>query len=475
MNADLIVVGSGPAGIGAALGASRAGLAVLLLDEQHGAGGQVYRPRPLGFAPPADPDPDHAIDVQLNNALTVSTVEMRFARKVWFAGPAADGFELRAVGPYAAETLFASRLVAATGTTERIVPFRGWTTPGVMGLAATTIMLKAQRLLPGANVVVAGVGPLLAAVAVGILKHGGRVAAVVDLAGPRDWAATLPKLAARTDLLKRGLGWVAKIRRAGVPILSRHAVVGVAGGEQVTAVQVAAVDASGRPNGAPRTIAADSLAIGHGLVPATEMPRVLGAAVEYDAARGGWVTRADEYGATSVPGLYVAGDGAGVAGAAAALERGWLAGLAAARDSGKLAAERFAAEAAPHRLAARRAARFGGAMARMMAIRPGLVAAIEPDTVVCRCEDVTRAEIDAAIQAGARDVNQLKSWTRCGMGPCQARICGDVVGELIAPAVGGRVAAGLNTARPPLRTLPYRALTGPFDYEDLNLPEPAPS
>ncbi len=114
-------------------------------------------------------------------------------------------------------------------------------------------------------------------------------------------------------------------------------------------------------------------------------------------------------------------------------------------------------------------------MARMMAIRPGLVAAIPADTGVCRCEDVTRGEIDEAIGAGARDVNQLKSWTRCGMGPCQARICGDVVGELIAPAVGGREAAGVSTARPPLRPLPYAALAGSFAYDELNLPAPAPS
>lgn len=473
MKPGVAVIGGGPAGIGAALSAARAGLAVTLFDEQPGAGGQVYRPLPAPFA--ADSGPDAEVGRRLRAELAASSVDARFARKVWFVGPAADGYELRAVGPEGAETLTAPRLIAATGTTERIVPFPGWTTPGVMGLAATTIMLKAQHLLPGADVVVAGVGPLLAAVAVGILKQGGRVAAVVDLAGVGEWAAAMPAMAARGDLLARGIGWVAQIKRAGVPMLARHAVVAVDGGDRVTAVHVAPVDASGRPSGPSRTIAADSLAVGHGLIPATEIPRILGAAVEYDAARGGWITRADAYGATTVPGLYVAGDGAGIAGAAAALEGGRLAGLAAARDAGVLPADRFAAESAPLLAASRRAARFGGAMARMMAIRPGLVAAIAHDTVVCRCEDVTRGEIDEAIGAGARDVNQLKSWTRCGMGPCQARICGDVVGELIAPAVGGRLAAGISTARPPLRPLPYHALAGTFAYDELNLPAPAPS
>ena len=114
-------------------------------------------------------------------------------------------------------------------------------------------------------------------------------------------------------------------------------------------------------------------------------------------------------------------------------------------------------------------------MATMMALRPRHVACIPADTVVCRCEDVTRAEIEAAADAGATEVNQLKHFTRCGMGPCQGRMCGDVAAELLAGKTGAtREAVGQWTARPPLRPVPMADLMGRFDYADIPIPRPAP-
>ena len=125
--------------------------------------------------------------------------------------------------------------------------------------------------------------------------------------------------------------------------------------------------------------------------------------------------------------------------------------------------------------ARRRAERFGAAIATLMQARPGSYAAIPPETVVCRCEDITRATIEAALDAGARDVNQAKAWTRCGMGPCQGRFCGETLGELVALRRGDRTSAGQLTGRAPLRPVPYHLLVGAFDYDTLDLPAPAPS
>jgi thioredoxin reductase len=470
---DVMVLGAGPAGMAAAAEAAGCGLSVALLDEQALPGGQVYRALPPEFGP-APPSPDAERGAALRGALAASGARHLALRRAWFAEP---GFRLHVVGPDGPELHEAPRLILATGAYERIVPAPGWTLPGVVGLAAATVMLKAEGVLPGRRTVVAGVGPLLAAVAVGILKAGGEVAAVVDLARPADWLSRLPALASRPDLLARGTGWRAQLAAARVPVLHGHAVGALHGEAELEAVEVVPVDpATWRPrDGARRRIAADACALGHGLVPDTAITRLLQARHIFRPEAGGWVAETDAELRTSLPGLYVAGDGAGIGGAAAAEERGRIAALAAACDAGCLDAASFAARAAVPRAARVRAERFGAAISSMMKPRPGLYAAIPPETVVCRCEDVTRATIEEALDAGARDVNQAKAWTRCGMGPCQGRMCGETLAELVALRLGDRIAAGQLTGRPPLRPVPYDLLVGEFDYEALDLPAPAPS
>jgi bacterioferritin-associated ferredoxin len=212
--------------------------------------------------------------------------------------------------------------------------------------------------------------------------------------------------------------------------------------------------------------------VGHGLVPDTAVSRLLRARQQYRPQQGGWIAERDDDGLTSIPNFYVAGDGAGIAGAAAAEDSGTLAGLAAARDLGRFDAKRHRSVAAAARGRRERASRFGGAMASMMQARPGLIDAATPEVVVCRCEEVARGTIEAAIAAGARTLNELKSWTRCGMGPCQGRYCSETAAELIAAKTGDRAGAGQLTARFPLRPVPVHQLVQNFDYEQ-HVPPPA--
>ena len=464
---ELIVIGAGPAGIGAAVEASRRGVETVIVDESPAAGGQVYRPlsdqvrvRDAGAM-----GPDYAIGSGLRAELAASPAATAFGEKVWFVAP---GFRVESVGPRGSRRWQARAVVVATGTTERVIPVPGWTTPGVIGLAGATILLKAHQMLPGEATVVAGCGPLVVAVAAGIVKGGGRVAAMVDLAGPGDWLAAVPSMVWRPDLLARGLGWQWLIRRAGVPVLWRHAVTEVVGRGGVTEVVVKPVDGAWRPRpGAGRRIAADSVALGHGLVPGTEVTRLLHAEHEYREMRGGWIAKRDGEMRTTVAGLYVAGDGAGISGAAPAALEGRLAGCGAARDLGKLDAGAYRRETARLGQALGKAERFGKRMAAMMTPRPGLLETVTAETVVCRCEDITRAEIEGALDGGAFEVNQVKSWTRCGMGPCQGRMCAEAAARLVAARVGGREAAGTWTARVPIRPVPLDDLTSDLTYEEI--------
>ena len=471
MSHDLIVLGAGPAGANAAIAAADCGLKVVLIEQQMAAGGQVWR-APLPGLEGTKRSPERRSGDALRARLAASGVEARFGRTLWSVGGA---FRVDALGPDGNESATAPRLIAATGAHERVVPFAGWTLPGVIGLAAATALLKAQGEVPAGRVVVAGCGPLLAVVAAGILETGGTVAAVVDLSGPGDWLKALPALATQPKLLMRGAVWALKIGRQRVPVLFRHAIRAATGSEGLEQVHIAPVDAHGAfMPGPERIIAADSLCVGHGLVPGGEVPRLMRATQDFDRRRGGFVPRLDAVGRTSVQGLYACGDGAGVRGALVAEPAGRLAGLAAAHDAGALSVDAFAAACVAPQAARAAAVPFSDAMADMMALRPAQVAAIAPDTVVCRCEDVTRAEIEAAHADGACDLNQMKQFTRCGMGPCQGRFCGDIAGEILAAKVGSREAAGAFTARPPLRPVAFADLMGDFAYSDIPIPAPAP-
>ena len=457
---DVAVVGAGPAGVGAAVEAARTGLHVILLDRAAAAGGQVYRAPDVA---PRHADADLRRGERLRRLLAASSVEFRPLRSVWSVEP---GFRLHAVGPDGPETIEAARLVAATGALERIVPFPGWTLPGVIGLAAATVLLKASAMSPGRRVVVAGCGPLLPAVAAKLAAAGVDVAAVADLAARTEWLAALPSLGRRPALLAQGLGWTAALARRRVPVLFRHAVLEAQGDGAVRRVRIGSVDADGRPDGrSERWVDCDALVVGHGLSPSSDIPLLLQAAHGFDAQSHGWVPQLDPAGRTSIPGLYAAGDGAGIAGALPAALAGRIAGRAAAADCG-----RPVRSIAGLQRAHRRSRGFAGAISRLIRVRPGLLDAMTAETVVCRCEDVTRAEIEAAITAGARELNQLKSFTRCGMGPCQGRSCGEAAAELMAQHVGSRNSVGRWTMRPPLQPVPVAALVPRTGFEPVLQP-----
>ena len=412
---DLVVVGGGPAGIEAAHAATRHGLSVTIVDVS---------------SPGAEP----------RRRLASSGVTARFEHAVWSVSP---GFRVDALGPEGPASWQARAVIAATGAEERVLPFPGWTLPGVTGLAAAPIK-------PGALTLVAGQGPLLFAAAVAILGAGGRVAAVVDLASRDEWPANGPAI------------W-----HPDVPVLHRHAISSLAEapGDQLLAT-LTPVDAAGRPViGDARQFRVDAVMVGNGFTASTDITRLLRVTHHYDGLRGGWVPTLDAACRTTLPGLYVAGDAAGL-GRAAALD-GALGGLTAAYDLGALPAEAYARDAGA-------TGHFDGAMARLVALRPGQVAAIPAETIICRCEGVTRAQIDSAAAEGARTLNQLKAWTRCGMGSCQGRMCGDVAGALLAGEAGSREAVGQFTGRTPFRPLPLGLLAGEVDYAALTLPPPAP-
>jgi len=470
---DVIVIGAGPAGAEAAATAAGFGLSVLCIDEAGAAGGQIYRAPDAGIATVAEPEGE-----ALRARLAGSGADVALAHRVWHVAqvPAADDrpprFEIAAVGPEGLAQAAAAALIVATGVVERFYPRPGWTLPGVIGLGAATVMLKAQRLLPGKRVVVAGPGPLAPLVANQILRGGGKVVALIDPNPLGKWFAAMPGVARRPGLMAQGSTWMARLVVKGVPAYRGWDVRRIDGADGVESVTVGPVDAKWRPAGTTeKTIAADALCVGYGLTPAAEIYRLLGAEERHDPAQGGWVPVLDAGRRTSIARLYGAGDGAGLVGAAAAPLSGRIAALSAARDLDRLDADAYPRqhEAAQHEFA--RAAKFGRAMSKLIVPMPGAMERVSDDTILCRCEDVTVGALRAEIAAGAREINALKAATRCGMGPCGGRMCGDAMAATIEAAGVPFAEIGRLTARPPLRPVPLDALTGTFDYADIPLPE----
>jgi NAD(P)H-nitrite reductase large subunit len=228
-------------------------------------------------------------------------------------------------------------------------------------------------------------------------------------------------------------------------------------------------DADWRPAPGPeRHFDVDTVVVGYGFVSSVELSRLAGCEHRYEPALGSWVPVRSRDLETTVPGVYAVGDGAGVAGSAVALAEGHLAGLAVAHRLGRLIGRELSRETARARGRLLHLAGFRRVMDELYRFGPGVHALADAETTLCRCEEVTVGEAVEAIGEGATHVNEVKAWTRVGMGRCQGRMCGPTLAQLVAEGRGGDVAAaGFFTPRPPAKPVPLAALAHDLTDEPL--------
>ncbi|KAF0244818.1 MAG: BFD (2Fe-2S)-binding domain-containing [Planctomycetota bacterium] len=452
---DLLVVGGGPAGMSAAIAASRRGLRCTIVDEGFDLGGQIYRPP---TSPLRAPEP-HPRGEGLRNEVRAlaDRIEVRKGSAVWGIF---EGLRV-AVGVEDRTELFKPRAVLlATGAYEFVPPFPGWTLPGVMTPGAAQILVKTMGVAPGKRVVVAGTGPFLLVVACQLLNAGVKVVAVLEASRRAPWLA-LPFHGFRSPgLLLDGLGYLAKLAFAGVPVRYGRMVVSAAGDESVRSVTHAPVDRDWFPDRSKSEAEeADTLCVGYGFVPRAELAQMAGCALEMRPDVGGWVPARDRDLRTTVPGIFAAGDGSGVAGALVAELEGRLAGIAAAVSLGALDRAEFNRVRRPIDRQLARLIPMRRALDRISAIQPGLSSLVDDRTTVCRCEEVAWSEVRDSIRAGSSTYPTVKVSTRVGMGACQGRFCWPSVARLVAGELKCPLAdVGQGSARPPLRPITLGAL-----------------
>ena len=466
---DVLVVGGGPAGLAGATTAARLGLAVGLVDERQTLGGQIYKQPGPGFVvnDPARLGRDHLRGRELIEQAEASGAELMTLTSA--VAVRDDQVVLVPEGGHA-RTVSAARLVVAPGAHDRPVVFPGWTLPGVLTAGAAQTIVKTQRVLPGDSLVFAGSGPLALAFPAQLHHYGANVLVALEAGprpGPRDVLGLLAASRGNTALLRDAVSYRSQLLRADVPLRYGRIVVRAEGEGRVERVVHAAVDRDWRVlPGTEEHIEADTLCVGYGFVPSVELLRLAGCSFCYEEDLGGPVVVVDEWLRTTAPGVSAAGDGAGIAGALGAVGQGRLAALGAAVDLAALTAAEAERHARPVRARLARKAAFRKALRRLHAIGPGVYELATDDTVVCRCEEVTRREIEAASE-DTTDLNVVKSLTRAGMGLCQGKTCQRQVAATIAASHGIPIGS-VPTATPrfPVRPVPMGAIADPSIEDD---------
>ena len=414
-NMDLIVIGAGPAGLSAACAARACGLDVTLVDEQAAPGGQLFRniETPMAQA---------LLDPKERSAGLGLVKRFRESGATYYPGTTVWGLEPHRVSCTMngkAEELAASHIIVAPGGMERPVPFPGWTLPGVMGAGGADILLRWSRRIMAGALMPAG---------------------VLDM-----------------PYVAKGMKMALRVLKGKVPIIRNVTNIRAVGSDHLEKV---VYDAGGKTH----EINASTLLRHEGIIPRTHILNSLNAKHAWDGVQRYWHPVVDENGRTSVDGISIAGDGTYVHGGDASMLKGAIAGVEIARRLGVISDAEAAYRSGPARrqLRAMRIAR--GFLRYVFAPNPAIFN-VPDKTLVCRCECVTAGDIRKAVAEGFRDVNEVKRFTRCGMGQCQGRMCGPALAEITAAAQSKAPdAVGCLQVRQPFRPVSLE------NYCNLNLP-----
>jgi NADPH-dependent 2,4-dienoyl-CoA reductase/sulfur reductase-like enzyme len=455
---DLVVIGSGPAGLSAAVTAAAAGIDVAVIGEDRQIGGQIFRQivPPLRFEYSSVDRQNQRIFKRLEREYEESKVQFLNSAVAWgIFGENSIAFD----NPRQS-VLQAKRLLFSEGAYETPVAFPGWTIPGIMTLGAAQNLLKGQGVVPKGITVIAGTGPLLYYTASQLLKNGTEVAAIIEASSFSQVVGWSAKLWRAPGILGKGLKYMAIIQKNRVPTYYNTVVKEARGAERLEEIICSRVDNLWRPlSGTEKRIKADILCLNFGFTPSTHLSHMAKCDHVCDPQLRGWRPVLNSRFETTQPGVFVGGDCTGIGGVEMAVLEGRIGGTEIARQLGAI----------PESEAERRLIRATKALEshrwyqdflkKIYAFRPGLLDLMTDDTLVCRCEEVDFKTLSGFIQDGAHHVEQIKRLSRIGMGRCQGRFCyPTLIGMLAKIVPENELEKEDFSARVPSKPLPLKFL-----------------
>ncbi len=426
---DALIVGAGPAGLAAAVEACSCGLDVVVLDEQPHAGGQLLRNQHLEAGRLALDAHDRQLGQELLHAFETSGAAFFAQTSVW----GQHGDEIYCQHKGKAHTFTASQILFAVGGMERPVPFQGWTLPGVVGAGAAEVLLRSgvPVAAPKEAVLLAGNGPLLLSLAVHLIEKNIPIAAWLDTGRFADKLRSLVRMGSiykDIPYLARGMKMALKVLQHKIPIVTHVDQIEAHGRGSLERVRY-------KQHGQWHEIATTKLVRHENIIPRVQIASALALDLAWEGTQRYWYPRTDISGRTHQKNILMAGDGAFVYGGEAALAQGRMAGIAMALDLGVISAAEAEKKRASSAQQFRKLCQARGYLRTLFAPNPHIYA-VPDETIVCRCECVTAKDIRLAVREGYSTPDEVKRMTRCGMGPCQGRMCGQALAEIMAQELG---------------------------------------
>ncbi|MEE4164952.1 MAG: FAD-dependent oxidoreductase [Desulfocapsaceae bacterium] len=453
---DAIVIGAGPSGIACATELAGKGLDVAVVDEQAGPGGQIYRNiTGSSAAQQKILGTDYTDGLELVNAFSSSAVDYFPQSRVWQAAEnGAVYFSRNGVS----QQLRAPNLVLCTGAMERPVPFPGWTLPGVMTCGGMSNLYKDSGLVPSQSLVIAGSGPFVWLVSEHLLALDVPIAAILDTAPLKQVFPALKQVSGavkRLDFMMKGVRLIGDVylaaRKKRVPIYRNVTELQAQGAEKLERV-------SARAGKKQLVFDVDTLLVSEGIIPNTALFRQVGCSHRWDPVQRYWHPEVRGEGQTSLSSVYIAGDGGFVHGAKSAEYKGRITALHIAKEMHRLSTVEYEEQLTPVRKQLDRELFPRPFIDALYAPRRDLFA-LDDETVVCRCEGVSAGRVRELVRQGLTDHNEIKAIIRCGMGPCQGRMCSAAVLELISEVSGMNPAnTRQHRLRPPIKPVSLQEL-----------------